>query len=257
MIQAETLTFRHPEMAAPVLRDVSFAVAPGQLVAVLGPNGSGKTTLLKCLAGLWAPSSGRIVLDGRDLARLAPRERARRLAVVPQEHAPAFPYTVQDAVLMGRAPHIPAYASPSSQDRWAARVAMEAVGIGELAARPTSRLSGGERQLTLIARALAQEAPLLLLDEPTAHLDFRNQHRVLGLVRRIAADKALTVIMTHHDPNLVAGIADQVLLLKEGALLAEGAPGAVLTEDLLGRLYGLPIGVVTHADRRLMFARQV
>ena len=256
MIRVEGLTFRHPRMGAAVLRDVSFAVVSGGLTAVLGPNGSGKTTLLKCLAGLCRPSAGRIFIDGRDLGRLSPRQRAALLAVVPQDHAPAFPYTVREAVLMGRAPHIRSYAGPVATDLRAARSAMDAVGIGDLASRPTSRLSGGERQLTLIARALAQEAPLLLLDEPTAHLDFRNQHRVLALVQRIAAEKALTVVMTLHDPNLAAGVAHQVILLKEGAILAAGEPGAVLTEDWLCRLYDMPIGVLTHANRRLMFARR-
>jgi len=256
MIRVEGVTFRHPQGAAAVLRDVSFAVAPGRLVVLLGPNGSGKTTLLRCLAGLWSPTAGRIVIDGRDLRHLSHRQRAALLAVVPQEHAPAFPYTVQEAVLMGRAPHIRVYAGPSSADRWAARVAMEAVGISALAARPTSRLSGGERQLTLIARTLAQEAPLLLLDEPTSHLDFRNQHRVLALVKRIAAEKALTVVMTLHDPNLAAAFAHQVIMLKDGAILAGGEPETVLTEDRLCRLYDMPMGVLTHAGHRLMFARQ-
>jgi iron complex transport system ATP-binding protein len=256
MIQVEGVTFRHPRMAAAVLRDVSFAVTAGRLVALLGPNGSGKTTLLRCLAGLWPPTAGRIVIDGRELASLSPRQRAALLAVVPQEHAPAFPYTVRDAVLMGRAPHIRLTAAPGPVDLEATRRAMEAVGIGQLAARPTSRLSGGEQQLTLIARALAQEAPLLLLDEPTAHLDFRNQHRVLELVRQVAKEKALTVVMTLHDPNLAAVFAHQVILLKDGAILDAGDPEAVLTEDRLCRLYGMPIGVLTHAGHRLMFARR-
>ena len=225
-------------------------------MALLGPNGSGKTTLLRCLAGLWPPTAGRIFIDGREMGHLSHRQRAALLAVVPQEHAPAFPYTVRDAVLMGRAPHIQIYAGPAPADLEATRRAMEAVGIGHLASRPTSRLSGGERQLTLIARTLAQEAPLLLLDELTSHLDFRNQHRVLELVRRIAAEKALTVVMTLHDPNLAAVFAHQVILLKDGAILAIGAPETVLTEDWLCQLYDMPIGVLTHADHRLMFARR-
>jgi iron complex transport system ATP-binding protein len=256
MIRVEGVTFRHAQMAAVVLRGVSFAVAPGRLVALLGPNGSGKTTLLRCLAGLWPPTAGRIFIDGREMGHLSHRQRAALLAVVPQEHAPAFPYTVRDAVLMGRAPHIQIYAGPAPADLEATRRAMEVVGISHLASRPTSRLSGGERQLTLIARTLAQEAPLLLLDEPTSHLDFRNQHRVLELVRRIAAEKALTVVMTLHDPNLAAVFAHQVILLKDGAILAIGAPETVLTEDWLCRLYDMPIGVLTHADHRLMFARR-
>jgi len=255
MIRVENITFRHHHAAEPVVADVSFRVPQGKLAVLLGPNGSGKTTLFKCIAGLWRPGAGRVMFDGRDIMQMSHKERAAMLAVVPQDHVPPFPYSVFEAVLMGRTPHVGLYAAPSAGDEETAHGALEAVGIVHLAERPYTRISGGERQLVLIARALAQEAPLLLLDEPTSHLDFRNQHLVLETVRRVAADKELTVLMTLHDPNLAAWFAHRVIMLKEGAITAEGEPGLVLTEANLGHLYGISVGVAQAGERQLIFPR--
>lgn len=255
MIRVEGLSFRHAHATNPVVEDVSFSVANGRIAVLLGPNGSGKTTLFKCIAGLWKPCNGKVLLDGRDTARLPFRERALLLALVPQEHTPPFPYTVLEAVIMGRAPHVGLYASPSAEDEDKARAALETVGVADLARRPYTRISGGERQLTLIARALAQEAPILLLDEPTSHLDFRNQHAVLSMVRRVAEEKGLTVLMTLHDPNLAGHFAHQVVLLKQGVVAAEGTPDEVLTEGHLEHLYGIGIGIMADAERRLIYPR--
>ncbi len=255
MIRIEDLSFRHHHAPRAVVHDVSFSVANGNIAVLLGPNGSGKTTLFKCLAGLWKPAGGRVLLNGTDIADLSFRERALLLALVPQDHTPPFPYTALEAVIMGRAPHVGLYASPSAEDENKALAALETVGIAHLADRAYTRISGGERQLTLIARALAQEAPILLLDEPTSHLDFRNQHAVLSLVRRVAEDKGLTVFMTLHDPNLAAHFAHQVLLLKEGCIIADGTPDRVLTARHLEHLYGVAIGIMTDAKRRLVYPR--
>ena len=255
MIRVEKLTFRHPHAPQPIVREVSFAVPEGRLAVLLGPNGSGKTTLFKCVAGLWHPERGSIQFDGNDIARLSSRQRARLLAVVPQEHTPPFPYSVMEAVLMGRAPHVGLYAAPSARDEESAWAALLAVGVSHLAERPYTRISGGERQLVLIARALAQEAPLLLLDEPTSHLDFRNQYMVLETVRRIAAEKGLTVLMTLHDPNLAAFFAHQVVMLKGGTVVADGTPAEVMTEDNLAQLYNICIGIIAGAERRLIYPR--
>jgi len=255
MIRVEGLTYRHLHAPAPVVREVSFAVPEGRLAVLLGPNGSGKTTLFKCMAGLWSPEAGRILFDGNDIAGISHRDRARLLAVVPQEHTPPFPYSVMEAVLMGRAPHVGLYAAPSATDEEAAWTALCAVGVSHLAERPYTRISGGERQLVLIARALAQDAPLLLLDEPTSHLDFRNQHMVLETVRRVAAEKGLTVLMTLHDPNLAAFFAHQVVMLKGGTIVANGEPATVLSEENLGQLYNIGIGIIADAERRLIYPR--
>lgn len=253
MIRVENLIFRYPHTANPVVNDVSFAVEQGHLAVVLGPNGSGKTSLFKCIAGLWRPENGRVLFDGRDIVHMSFRERARLLAVVPQEHTPPFPYSVFEAVLMGRAPHVGLYSAPSAADADAAMAALEAVGVSALAERCYTRISGGERQLVLIARALAQEAPLLLLDEPTSHLDFRNQHLVLETVRKVAAAKNLTVLMTLHDPNLASSFAHQIIMLKAGAIVSTGTPETVLTADNLSNLYNIGIGVLESRNRRLIY----
>jgi len=255
MIHVNNLTFQHPHTPVPVVNGVSFRVAEGTLSVLLGPNGSGKTTLFKCIAGLWRPGTGRVLFDGRDIREMTFRERAAMLAVVPQDHTPPFPYSVFEAVLMGRAPHVGLYSSPSAHDEEAAFDALQAVGIAHLADRRYTRISGGERQLTLIARALAQDAPLLLLDEPTSHLDFRNQHLVLETVRRVAAEKGLTVLMTLHDPNLTAFFAHQVIMLRSGALIGDGEPSQVLTENNLALLYNIGIGILESDERRLIYPR--
>lgn len=255
MIRIENLTFQHPHTDRPVVSGVSFRVAEGSLAVLLGPNGSGKTTLFKCIAGLWPPASGKVMFDGRDIMSMNHRERANMLALVPQDHTPPFPYSVFEAVLMGRAPHVGMYASPSPHDEDAAYNALVAVGVPHLADRCYTRISGGERQLVLIARALAQDAPLLLLDEPTSHLDFRNQHLVLETVQRVAAEKGLTVLMTLHDPNLTACFAHQVIMLKGGAIVADGEPSQVLTEGNLGQLYNIGVGILVSGERRLIFPR--
>ncbi len=255
MICVENLIFRHPHMSSPVVNDVSFSVEQGHLAVLLGPNGSGKTSLFKCIAGLWHPENGRVLFDGRNIVNMSFRERAGLLAVVPQEHTPPFPYSVFEAVLMGRAPHVGLYAAPSSADEDAVVSALEAVGISALADRCYTRISGGERQLVLIARALAQEAPLLLLDEPTSHLDFRNQHMVLETVRRVATAKNLTVLMTLHDPNLASYFAHHIIMLKAGAIVSTGNPETALTEENLGNLYNIGIGVFESSHRRLIYPR--
>jgi len=253
MIRVNNLIFQHPHTTKPVVNNVTFQVPEGKLAVLLGPNGSGKTSLFKCIAGLWQPDSGQVMFDSRDIVHQSYKERAAMLAVVPQDHTPPFPYSVFEAVLMGRAPHVGMYAAPSAVDEEATHNALLAVGISHLTERCYTRISGGERQLVLIARALAQEAPLLLLDEPTSHLDFRNQHLVLETVRRVAGEKGLTVLMTLHDPNLASFFAHQVIMLKEGKIVADGKPATVLTETNLGQLYNIGIGLAETGDRRLIY----
>ncbi|MFB3925827.1 MAG: ABC transporter ATP-binding protein [Syntrophales bacterium] len=229
-----------------ILKGVSFEAPDGQMTTILGPNGSGKTTLFKCISGLWRPRQGKIRFGDRDLAGLSHSERAKLIAVVPQEHDPPFPYTVFDIVLMGRASHIPLFSTPSARDAAATEAALDRIGVAALRGRPYTKISGGERQLVMIARAIAQEAPLLLLDEPTSHLDFRNQILVLEKVRGIVRQRGLTVLMTLHDPNMAMQFSDHVVMIENGSVLAQGPPAEVLTAGNLKRVYNLDISVIRH-----------
>lgn len=248
MLIVEDIHFRHARLngAADILKGVGFEAPGGRMTTVLGPNGSGKTTLFKCISGLWRPRQGEIRFGDRVLAGLAHSERAKLIAVVPQEHDPPFPYTVADIVLMGRASCVSLFSVPSARDVEAADAVIDRIGIGALRGRPYTKISGGERQLVLIARALVQGAPLLLLDEPTSHLDFRNQILVLDKVREIARMEGLTVLMTLHDPNLAMRFSDHVVMIAEGAVLAQGPPAEVLTAENLRRMYALDVSVIRH-----------
>ena len=221
----------------PVLDDVSFAIGPGELVGVIGPNGAGKTTLVRLLAGVLSPIGGSVRLAGRPLSEYRRREVARRLAVVPQDAHVDFPFTALEVVLMGRAAHLPPLGFPRARDLTVARAAMQRLEVAHIEDRPLDRVSGGERQRVLLARALAQEPDVLLLDEPTTHLDLRHQagiHDVLGELSRSRGTAVLSVL---HDLNLAAMYCDRLLLLAGGRLVRDGTPGDVLTAEALGSAY--------------------
>jgi iron complex transport system ATP-binding protein len=238
MLRATALAIGHPGRR--VGEGFELALQPGRVLALLGPNGAGKTTLLRTLLGLIPPQGGRLELEGRPLHAFSPGERAKRLAYVPQDHAGAFAFTVDDWVLMGRTAHASGLGRPSAQDRAAVAAALARMGIAALADRPVTQLSGGERQLALIARALAQQARLLVLDEPTASLDFGHQGRVMRELRRLAAD-GLGVLFTTHDPNHARRFADDALLIRDGRTLASGPVATVIDRAQLERLYGAPV----------------
>ena len=220
--------------------------------AILGPNGSGKTTLFKCLAGLWRPNAGTVLHGECDILSLPERKRSRLIAVVPQDHEPPFPYSVAEVVLMGRAAHVGAFSAPGRRDIQIADEAIETLHLNLLSDKPYTKISGGERQLALVARALAQQAPILLLDEPTSHLDFRNQLHVLGRVRSIARERGITVLMTLHDPNLALLFADHAIVLDRGRVLACGAPEEVITEATLATVYGVDVVMLQHNGTRVV-----
>ncbi|QLG28717.1 heme ABC transporter ATP-binding protein [Halorarum halophilum] len=221
-----------------VLEGVSVSVDAGELVGLVGPNGAGKTTLLRALNGTLAPDSGTVEIDGADVAELSAREVARLVATVPQDTGLSFEFTVEQAVEMGRTPYVSRFGRTTSADREAVREAMERAQVAEFADRAVTTLSGGERQRLLFARALAQQTPALLLDEPTASLDINHQLRTFGLVAEAVADgkAALAAI---HDLNLAARFCDRLVLLADGEVRATGSPEAVLADDALAEAFGV------------------
>jgi len=228
---------------ATILTGVDVDAGAGEWLAVIGPNGAGKTTMLRCLAGS-VGYEGFVQLEGRDLGRLTTRQRARTIAVVPQH--PVFPdgMSVADYVLLGRTPHITLFGFEGLKDKQVAAGLLEHLGLEGLARRPISTLSGGERQRAVIARALAQEPSVLLLDEPTTALDLGHQHEVLTLVDELRLARTLTVVSALHDLTLAGQYAEHFLLLDGGVVVADGTAAEVLAPDLLERCYGTPVTVV-------------
>ncbi len=246
-LEARSLAFGFPGRT--IGREVSFALSPGEVMCVLGPNGSGKTTLFRTLLGLLPALGGEVLLDGAALHGMPRPEIARRLGYVPQGKAEGFGYAVSDFVLMGRTAHLGAFSAPGEADRQVASRILEGLGIAQLAAKPVTEISGGERQLALVARALAQEPKVLVMDEPTASLDFGNQLRVLERIRRLA-EGGISVLFSSHDPDHALLAAHRALLLGEGRALELGAPKDVIRADSLERLYGVAVRVVQMEDGR-------
>lgn len=240
-LEARGLSFGYD--GAPVGEGVDLDLAGGEIVCLLGPNGGGKTTLFRTLLGVLPPLAGEVRVAGRPLASWSRRERARLLGWVPQAHAGLFAFTVEDVVLMGRTARRGRFAAPSRRDHDVARSALERLGIGKLAARVYTQISGGERQLTLVARALAQEAGVLILDEPTASLDFGNQLRVLAEVRRLR-DDGIGILMSTHQPEHALEAADRIALLEAGRIVAQGPPRETATPERLARLYAADLAAV-------------
>jgi iron complex transport system ATP-binding protein len=245
LLSGHDLTIGYPDHV--VGRGLDVALSTGEVLALLGPNGGGKTTLLKTLLGVLAPKAGEVRIGGKPLPRYSSSERARLIAYVPQSHLTTFAFTVETFVLMGRTAHGNLLSRPSAADRAVAAQALERFGIAHLRERPYTMISGGERQLALLARALAQEPQFIVLDEPTASLDFGNQGRVL---REIQALKAAGhgVLFTTHDPNHAMRAADRVYLLRRGARLAEGATRAILDRAQLEALYGAPVELINDRE---------
>lgn len=239
-LEAAGLGYGYPGRA--VGRGLELTLAAGEVLCVLGPNGGGKTTLFRTLLGLLPAQEGEVRLQGSALAAMPRTDVARRLGYVPQGHVAPFAFTVRDVVLMGRTAHVGLFAAPGPADRAAADEAIRTLAIEPLAGRFVTELSGGERQLVMIARALAQGARVLVLDEPTASLDFGNQVRVLREIRRLAAD-GYAVVFSSHDPSQAFLAAGRVLLLAHGGALRQGAPEEVITAENLRAVYGVEVRV--------------
>ena len=235
----------------PALRNVTLDIAAGSLVAILGPNGGGKTTLLHVLLGLLPPGTGTLTIAGKPHAAYSRRALSQLIGLVPQhEHIP-FDFTLLDYVLLGRAPYLGPLEMPGEKDLAVARGALETVGLATLQARAVTALSGGERQLAMIARALAQAPRILLLDEPTSHLDLANRQAVQKVLRKLA-DHGVTVIFTTHDPHLAAAMADHAILIRGGMLLAAGPFDTIFTAERLSATYGIDLQVIACGSQRVI-----
>ena len=241
------------ESGAPraVLAGISARFGPGTVTAILGPNGVGKTTLLNLCLGWMRPWEGAVIVDGRPVATLSGGERGRLLSLVPQSDHVPFEFSLLDCVLLGRAPHLGPLETPGREDVRIALRALERVGLADRAAVSVLEMSAGERQLVLLARALAQESAFLLLDEPSAHLDLANKRRLVSMLRSLAAN-GTGVVLTTHEPDFAAASADRVVMLDSGTVLASGVPDEVLTGPLLSRAYDTPV-TVHRADGRPVF----
>jgi iron complex transport system ATP-binding protein len=248
LLWADDVSFRYAPDAPLVVDRVTVRLAHGALAGILGPNGSGKTTLLRLLSGTRRPTSGRVLLGDRQLDQLSRREAARHIAVVPQETELAFEYRAIEIVLMGRHPHLGVFTVEGPDDIRIARDAMASTGTSHLAERLFHQLSGGEKQRVVIAAALAQSTDLLLLDEPTASLDLGYQLEISALLQRLNRDHGVTMAISTHDLNLAAAICRELILMRDGRVLAAGPTGEVLTPENIGRLYDVEADVRIHSD---------
>jgi len=245
-LAAESLSYAYPGLSTPVYSDVSCTFARGAITALVGPNGCGKSTLLKLLAGVLSPSSGRVLLDGRALTDLSARERARAIGLLFQENAAPQGLTVRQLVLEGRYPHLGFFARPGPEDRKKAEGALALCGLEALADRPLEALSSGQRRLAWIAMAVAQSPGWLLLDEPTTYLDVARELEVLDLVRRLNRELGLSVILSIHDLNAAASVADRVLAMRNGTFAASGTPSEVLVAPTLKAVFAAEATVIAH-----------
>ena len=229
------LSFNYNSIAA--LKDVDLELGLNEVLSIVGPNGSGKTTLLKCIDRILKPNNGAVLIDGRDVAHMGLGELSKIIGYVPQSSTSTFPFIVFDVVLMGRRPYI--RWSVSERDKEIVAEILKFLGISKLAARHLNELSGGEQQKVIVARALAQQPQILLLDEPTSNLDIKHQLEVLGTIKGLTRSKQLSVIMAMHDLNLASRFSDKMLMLKHGCVFAVGTPESVLTEENIESVYGV------------------
>ncbi|MFC1851078.1 ABC transporter ATP-binding protein [candidate division CSSED10-310 bacterium] len=246
LISISNLLFAYNETF--VLKNIDLEIYRGETCFILGPNGSGKTTLIHCINGLLTPQKGTVRIGKSDIQSLTLRQRACFIALVAQESQATFPYNVIDMVVMGRTPHLNFLDKPDAADYDMAWHILENIGIQKLARRPYTRLSGGEKQMVRLARALAQDSTILLLDEPTAHLDIKNAYTIMDTIQVIAQERGLTVVATVHDPNIALRYARRVIMIERGKIFTSGPIDQVMTSENLTRLYQMPLDTTTIGD---------
>lgn len=240
--EVRNLSFSYPGYEHKVLDGASLILGRGEVLCILGPNGAGKTTLLNCMAGLLTPQAGEIMLCGRDIRTMRVKEIASLAGYVPQLHTPAFDYRVIDFVLMGRAPETGMFGRPGTEDERKCFDILEGMGLGHLAYKSYLDISGGERQQLLIARAIVQEPEVVLFDEPTAHLDYGNQHRVLRRIKQMASE-GYSVVITTHNPDHALLLGDKAAVVSRDGKIAQGDSSFILTEETLSEVYGMDIRI--------------
>jgi iron complex transport system ATP-binding protein len=260
LIEAKNISFGYDQHD--VFQNINFRVKKGEIFFLLGPNGCGKTTLLDCVLGLLKPRSGSILVNGTNISDIRPEAIAKQIAYVPQSHEKTFPYKVIDIVLMGRASYIGLFGTPSEEDISIAEEALELVGIRRLKDRRYTQLSGGEGQLVMIARALAQKTPLVVMDEPTAHLDFKHELVIMETIVELVKETGLAILMATHFPNHAFyfennNISTRVAMMNQGNFLAVGSASEVLSEENLKLLYNINARVVSYAINENQELRQV
>jgi iron complex transport system ATP-binding protein len=231
-----------------IFEDINFSITPGDIFCILGANGTGKTTMIKCLTGLMNPNSGEILVDGKNMKSFSPSDLAKKIGYIPQIHNSTFPFTVLDVVLMGRSPHLDMFESPSEKDYKIALEAIESMNIGYIKDKAYTEISGGEQQLVFIARVLAQEPSILILDEPTSHLDFGNQIRTLNIIKKLSS-RGLAVIMSSHFPDHAFISATKVALMNEKKFIAIGKPEDVITPENMKKIYGVNVKILDIGGR--------
>jgi iron complex transport system ATP-binding protein len=248
ILEVKDLSYRYYNSRT-IFHDVNFSLCKGEVLSILGTNGAGKSTLLNCIANLFKPQSGEIRLNDKPMAEMSMRDVAKVIGYVPQIHTPAYAYTVREFTVMGRTPYIGAFAKPSKEDYRIADEALERMNIGHLSGKAYTEISGGERQQVTIARVIAQQPQIILLDEPTAHLDYGNQYRVMQMIKRLA-DEGFALIMTTHNPDHAILLDGKVAILNREGLLRVGSAAETLQKETLSTLYGLNIKTVYDEDAK-------
>lgn len=254
VLSVSDLSFSY-EQNVPIWSGITLDVHEGEVLSILGPNGTGKSTLMRCMAGLAAQDSGLVEVEGRQVQKLSRKQAAQSISFVPQMHNPVFAFSAIDIVVMGRTAHMGVFASPSTRDYEIALNAMDTFGIAALADKQYNKTSGGERQLIMFARAIVQESRILLLDEPTSHLDFGNQVRVLELIKRLAGH-GLAVVMTTHFPDHALSYSERTALIADGGMQGFGVTDEIVTPEALSKLYGMGVDISSlHDGTRVCTAR--